>query len=165
MKGVERGTERSMNLQLFAAASGVYPCYENQFQIDTAKSDTSTMKSIADCVTFGVSIDNGVEEWTPFETEGWVRRLMTAKSLKISVTAKRNAGDAGNDFVAGKAFKSGKEAEADFQWTFPDETIIKLPKAVISVTNLGGGDSTSVADLEFEIMSNGKPEVTGTEVV
>ena len=107
------------------------------------------MKSIADCVTFGVSIDNGVEEWTPFETEGWVRRLMTAKSLKISVTAKRNVGDDGNDFVAGKAFKSGREAEADFQWTFPDGIIIKLPKAVISVTNLGGGDSTSVAGLEI----------------
>lgn len=164
-KEVERGSDRPMKLQLFATASGVYPCYENQFQIDTSKSGASAMKSIADCVTFGTSIDNGVEEWTPFETEGWVRRLMTAKSLKISVTAKRNVGDAGNDFVAGKAFKSGKETEADFQWTFPDGTVIKLPKAVISVTNPGGGDSTNVADLEFEVMSNGKPEVvTGGEV-
>lgn len=59
-----------MKLQLFAAASGVYPCYENQFQIDTSESGASAMKSIADCVTFGTSIDNGVEEWTPFETEG-----------------------------------------------------------------------------------------------
>lgn len=160
-KKVERGSNRPVKLQLFAETkSGVYPCYENQFQINKSDSTAAaSMKSIADCVTFGVSIDNGVEEWTPFETEGWVRRLMTAKSLKISVTAKRNVGDDGNDFVAGKAFKSGRETEADFQWTFPDGIIIKLPKAVISVTNLSGGDSTSVAGLEFEVMSNGKPEI------
>ena len=51
--------------------TGVYPCYENQFQINTAASGiTAAYKSIADCETFSVSFDNGVEEWTPFETEG-----------------------------------------------------------------------------------------------
>ena len=35
-----------MNLQLFAASkTGVYPCYENQFQIDTAASGgTASLK-------------------------------------------------------------------------------------------------------------------------
>ena len=83
-----------MNLQLFGATkSGVYPCYENQFQIDTAASGgTASLKNIADCVTFSVSFDNGVEEWNPFDGEGWVSRLMTSKSVTISVTAKRNVG-------------------------------------------------------------------------
>jgi hypothetical protein len=50
--------------------SGVYPCYENQFQINTAASGSAdAMKNIADCETFEVSFDNGVEEWTPFDTE------------------------------------------------------------------------------------------------
>ena len=102
-----------MNLQLFAGSkSGVYPCYENQFQIDTAASGgTASLKNIADCVTFSVSFDNGVEEWNPFDTEGWTRRLMTSKSITISVTAKRNVGDAGNDFVAGLAWKNGRNAD------------------------------------------------------
>ena len=158
---VERGSDRPMKLQLFAETkSGVYPCYENQFQIDTSESETETLKSIADCTTFSVSIDNGVEEWTPFTTEGWVRRLMTAKSLTITVTAKRNVGDPGNDYVAGKAWKNGRDAEANFQWTFPDGSTVKLKNAVINVTNPGAGDSTSVAEIEFEVMSNGKPEFT-----
>lgn len=56
--------------------TGVYPCYENQFSIgDTKESATG----IADAESFSVSFDNGVEEWTPFDTEGWVRRLLTAK--------------------------------------------------------------------------------------
>ena len=40
-----------MNLQLFAASkTGVSPCYENQFQIDTAASGgTVSLKNIADC--------------------------------------------------------------------------------------------------------------------
>ncbi len=139
--------------------TGVYPCYENQFQINTATTDEASMNGIADCETFGVSFDNGVEEWTPFDTEGWVRRLLTAKAVTISVTAKRNVGDAGNDTVAGLAWKNGREAERDFHWTFPDGTVVKFPGAVINVTNVGAGDSTAVAPLEFEVLSNGKPEI------
>ncbi len=143
------------------AKSGVYPCYENQFQIDTAASGVAAaMKDIADCETFEVSFDNGVEEWNPFDTEGWTRRLMTAKSVTISVTAKRNVGDAGNDAVAGLAWKNGRNVEKDFQWTFPDKTVVKFASAVINVTNVGAGDSTAVAPLEFEVQSNGKPTVT-----
>lgn len=139
--------------------SGVYPCYENQFAIATAASGEATAP-IADCESFSVSFDNGVEEWTPYETEGWVRRLMTAKALTISVTGKRNVGDAGNDAVAELTFKNGRDAERDFKWTFPDGTVVTLEDAVINVTNAGGGDSTNVAPLEFEVMSNGKPKVT-----
>ena len=141
--------------------TGVYPCYENQFQINTAASgSTSSMASIADCETFSVAFDNGVEEWTPFDTEGWARRLMTAKSVTISVTAKRNVGDSGNDTVAGLAFKNGRDVEKDVAWTFPDGSKAEFKSAVINVTNVGSGDSTAVAPLEFEIMSNGKPTYT-----
>ena len=140
--------------------TGVFPCYENQFQINTSTSGTASMASIADCESFSVSFDNGVEEWTPFDTEGWTRRLLTAKSVSIEVSAKRNIGDAGNDAVAEMTFANGRDAERDFHWTFPDGTVVKLPNAVISVSNNGGGDSTNVAPLEFSVMSNGKPEIT-----
>lgn len=144
-----------------ATTSGVYPCYENQFQINTGASGSAeTMKNIADCESFSVSFDNGVEEWTPFDTEGWVRRLMTAKSVTISVKGKRNVGDAGNDAVAALAWLNGRNVEKDFQWTFPDGTVVKLAGAIINVTNVGAGDSTNVGPLEFDVMSNGKPTVT-----
>ena len=138
--------------------SGVFPCYENQFKIGATGSQT--LNTIADMESFSVSFDDGVEEWTPFETEGWKRRLKTAKGLSISVSGKRNVGDAGNDFVAGLAFKNGRESEADFEWTFPDGTVVKFVDAVINVTALGSSDSTGVAPLEFEVLSNGKPTVT-----
>jgi hypothetical protein len=138
--------------------SGVFPCYENQFKIGTA--GAQTLNTIADMESFSVSFDDGVEEWTPFETEGWKRRLKTAKGLSISVSGKRNVGDAGNDFVAGLAFKNGREAEADFEWTFPDGTVVNFSNAVVNVTALGSADSTNVAPLEFEVLSNGKPTVT-----
>lgn len=144
-----------------AGKTGVYPCYENQFQIETAKTgDAKTMSSIADMESFSVSFDNGIEEWTPFETEGWVRRLATAKAVTITVTGKRNVGDAGNDAVAGLISKNGRDVEKDFSWTFPDGSKIEFNGAVINVTNVGAGDSTGVAPLEFEVMSNGKPTFT-----
>lgn len=143
-----------------STTSGVYPCYENQFKVDVSGTSTASWKTIADCESFSVSFDNGVEEWHPFEHEGWVRRLLTAKGVTISVTGKRNMGDDGNDFIAGLAWKNGREAEADFQWTFPDGTVVTFTDAVINVTNIGAADSTNVAPLEFEVQSNGQPAVT-----
>lgn len=140
--------------------TGVYPCYENQFQINTAAAGAeASMADIADCETFSVAFDNGVEEWTPFGTEGWRRALMTSKGVTISVAGKRNVGDAGNDVIAGLAFKNGRDVEKTFTWTFPDGTVVKFNNAVINVKNVGAGDSTGVAPLEFDVMSNGKPEV------
>lgn len=143
-----------------ATTTGVFPCYENQFKIDTSLTNTPNWADIADCETFEVAFDNGVEEWTPFESEGWVRRLMTAKSVTITVTAKRNVGDTGNNFIAGLAFKNGRDAEVNFKWIFKDGTEVLFEGSPINVTALGSGDSTAVAPLEFEILSNGKPTVT-----
>lgn len=139
--------------------TGVFPCYENQFQIGTKDSDEAS-ENIADCEEFGVSFDNGVEEWNPFEEKGWKKRLMTAKALTISVKGKRNIGDKGNDEVASCTFANGKDAERPFKWTFPDGATLFLANAVISVTSNGGGASIGVAPLEFEVMSNGKPVYT-----
>lgn len=143
-----------------AVSSGVFPCYENQFKVNTSSNSTASFSTIADCETFEVSFDNGVEEWTPFESEGWTRRLMTAKSVTITVSGKRNIGDTGNDFISGLSFANGQGAQADFQWTFPDGTVVVFNDAVINVTNNLGGDATNVAPLEFEVMSNGKPTIT-----
>ena len=140
--------------------SGVYPCYENQFQVDTSNTSTASWKSIADMESFSVSFDNGVEEWTPFDTEGWIRRLLTRQGITISVTGKRNIGDDGNDFVAGKFMANGTDAQADVKWTFPDGGVVTFTDAVLNVTNIGAGDSTGVGALEFEIQSNGKPTYT-----
>ena len=140
--------------------SGVYPCYENQFKVDVSNTTTASFKTIADMETFSVSFDNGVEEWTPFEQEGWVRRLLTGKGITITVNGKRNIGDDGNDFIADMFMKNGRDAEADIQWTFPDGGVLLITYAVINVTNIGAGDSTAVGPLEFEIMSNGKPTYT-----
>ena len=140
--------------------SGVSPCYENQFTVDVSNTSTASFKTIADMETFSVSFDNGVEEWTPFEQEGWVRRLLTGKGITITVNGKRNIGDDGNDFIADMFMKNGRDAEADIQWTFPDGGVLLITDAVINVTNIGAGDSTAVGPLEFEIMSNGKPTYT-----
>ena len=137
--------------------SDVFPCYENQFKVGASSTSVNT---IADMESFSVSFDNGVEEWTPFDTEGWVRRLLTSKGITISVSGKRNIGDEGNDFIAGKFMSNGPDAQAYFEWTFPNGDKVVFDKAVINVTNIGAGDSTGVGALEFDIQSNGKPTYT-----
>ena len=76
------------------------------------------------------------------------------------ISGKRNYGDAGNDYVADMALKNGRDAEGVLQWTFPDGATLLFENAVFNVTNWGGGDSTNVIPLEFDVMSNGKPTYT-----
>ena len=137
--------------------TGVFPCYENQFQVGASK---ETATAIADMETFSVSFDNGIEEWHAFDQAGWSRALMTAKKITISVNGKRNVGDTGNDFIAEKAFVNGTDAEGYFGWTFPDGTIVSWNNAVFNIKNVGSGDATNVGPLEFDVISNGKPTIT-----
>lgn len=139
------------------AATGVYPVYSNQFTIGAAKESAT---AIADMETFSVSFNNGIETWNPMDQEGWERGLMTAKGIVISVNGKRNVGDEGNDYVAGKYMANGRDAEGYFCWTFPDGSKLELESAIIDVKNVGSGDSTNVGPLEFDIHSNGKPKYT-----
>nr|UWH96869.1 MAG: tail tube protein family protein [Bacteriophage sp.] len=139
--------------------TGVYPCYENQFKIDTTggTGETTNLKTIADMESFSVSIDGNVEEWKPFEHKGWTRRLVTGKSITISVSGKRNVGDPGNDYISGLALKTGSAATTTLVWTFPDGATLTM-SGVVSVTEWGSGDSTAVAPLAFDFMSDGEPE-------
>lgn len=141
-------------------SSGVYPVYDHQFKIRTSApgATTATYSDIADMESFSVSFDDNVEEWTPMTTAGWVRRLKTGKGITISLNGKRHVGDTGNDYIAGLAFKSGQDCNSELQWTFPDGTLVTIP-CVVNVTAIGG-DSTNVDPLEFECLSDGKPEVT-----
>lgn len=140
--------------------TGVYPVFDNIFKVSTTgKGDTATMATIADLETFSVSFDNNVEEWTPMDTKGWIRRMQTGKGFTISLSGKRNIGDAGNDYVAGLAWKTGSATSTTFEWDFPDGTVVKFD-CVIDVKNVGGGDSTNVAALEFDVMSDGAPTIT-----
>lgn len=142
--------------------TGVYPCYENQFKVDTQGGDGATAannKTIADMESFSVSIDGNVEEWNPYDTEGWTRRLATGKSITISVSGKRNVGDAGNDYIAGLATKTGADCTTTVIWTFPSGATLTMP-CVVNVTEWGAGDSRAVAPLSFDLMSDGKPTFT-----
>lgn len=142
--------------------TGVYPVYENQFKIDKTGGDGATegsLVAIADMESFSVSIDGNVEEWKPFDQEGWTRRLVTGKSLTISVSGKRNIGDAGNDYVAGLALKTGAASKTTVIWNFPSGAKLSIP-CVINVTEWESGETTNVAPLAFDIMSDGKPTYT-----
>lgn len=142
--------------------TGVYPVYENQFKIDKTGGDGSTesnLVTIADMESFSVSIDGNIEEWKPFDQQGWTRRLLTGKSITISISGKRNVGDAGNDYIESLALKTGAAATTTLVWNFPSGAKLVI-KGVVSVTEWGGGDSTAVAPLAFDFASDGKPEFT-----
>ena len=136
----------------------VYPVNNIKFRIGTAGRDSAEadMAVVRDMETFGISFDNGVEQWNPIDQEGWARRLMTGKSVTISLSGKRNYGDRGNDYVAGLAYENGNNAVTVLEVVFPDGSTLVMD-CVVNVTASDGGGATDVAALEFECMSDGKP--------
>ena len=38
--------------------------------------------------SFSVSIDGSVQEWTPMDAEGWMKRMTTGKALTVSLSGK-----------------------------------------------------------------------------
>lgn len=141
--------------------TGVFPVHDNVFKIgkNGKTSSTSDMVPIAEMETFSPSIDGNVEEWTPMDTNGWKKRMKTGASMAISFTGKRCIGDEGNDYVATTAWKIGKDCESKFEWDFPDGSKLEFD-CLVNVTNPGGGESTNVAPLEFDVQTNGEPTYT-----
>lgn len=144
-----------------APTNGVFPVYNNVFKVGTAgiESAETDMVTISEMTTFSVALDNVIQTWTPMTTEGWSKSLQTGKSLSITLNGNRDTGDDGNDYVAGMAFKSGRDVETKFAWTLPDGVTVTFD-CLISVTNIGGGNSTDVGGLSFDVKCNGKPTVT-----
>lgn len=138
---------------------GVTPVYDIQFGVSTeGRAASPTFTVVKDAESLSISIDGNIEEWNPLDQGGWKRRLMTAKALSVSMGGKRNYGDAGNDYVAGLAFKNGQDCNSVFQITFPNGDTLQFD-CVINVTSMGG-DSTATDALEWEALSDGAPTYT-----
>lgn len=141
----------------------VQPVGELIFKINKdGRTAPGTYVTIADMETFDMVFDNNTEEWYPIGSEGWVSRLITAKSLKVNLKGKRNFGDAGNDYVAGKAYSNGNNAKSILQIEFTDGDTLDIP-CIVDVTACAGGDSKSVSVLEFTAASDGKPTYVSAE--
>lgn len=145
------------------ASLGVYPVFDIEFKISTTgriathnAAAISAMSTIAEMETFEPSIEGNVEEWTPMDTRGWVRRLMTGKGFTIGLNGKRNQGDPGNDYVAGLALKTGTHCSSTAAVAFPNGDAM-IFDCVVNVSKHFGGESTNVSALELELMSDGKP--------
>ena len=146
--------------------SGVFPVYDIKFKVGTKGKQSvspTDMAVIADMEIFSISIYSTVEEWTPMDTDGWARALMTGKKLTVGLNGKRNVGDKGNDYVADMVWKDGLECSTKSEIEFPDGSKLAFD-CVINVKNVGGGDSTGVAPLEFDMQADGKPTYTPAQV-
>lgn len=139
----------------------VHPVYKLKFKVGTKglTSEEADMAIVKNMETFEISVDGNVEDWTPMETDGWARNLMTGKSFSISLKGKRDVGDPGNDYVAAAAWKDGLDCSTKAEIEFPDGSKLTFD-AVLDVKTIEGADSTNVAPLEFDMLGDGKPVYT-----
>ncbi|MDN8590815.1 hypothetical protein Q0V21_18835 [Paenibacillus sp. 11B] len=139
--------------------TGVFPVHNNIFKVGIKgrASTDSELVMIKDLENFAPAIDGNTEEWSSMDQGGWTRRAVTGKSLSFSFSGKRNYGDPGNDYVAGLLLETGQGVETIFEWTMPSGAKLTM-NCVINLTTPAGGDSTNIDGLEFELLSDGKPD-------
>lgn len=151
---------KKLNLQFFADTKGqVYPVHNNKFFVSTTGRTGEADTIIRGLENFAPSIDGNVESWTPMDEGGWTRNQVTGKGLTISFSGKRQYGDKGNDYIAGLMIGTGVSVQSKFKWEMPSGATLS-GDCVINVTTPAGGDSTNIDSLEFELLSDGKPEFT-----
>ncbi len=139
-------------------SDGVAPVNEITFGVNMSGRTGSISTVVKDAESLSIAIDGNVEEWNAMDQGGWIRRLMTSKSLTISLGGKRNYGDPGCDYVAGLAWKKGQDCNSIFYINFPNGDALVMP-CVINVKTMGG-DANAVDALEWDAMSDGKPTYT-----
>ena len=144
-----------------SAAGKVYPVHNNVFKFGTKglESVDEDMVMPSDLENFAPSIDGTLEEWYAMDASGWAKSAMTGKKLSFSFKGKRSVGNAGNDYIAGLAWKFGQDVMTKFEWTMVSGAKLS-GDVVINLTTPGGGDSTNVDTLEFEAVFYGKPTYT-----
>ena len=143
------------------AAGKVYPVHNNVFKFGTAglESEQADMAMPSDLENFAPTIDGTVEEWYAMDAGGWAKASMTGKKLGFSFKGKRSVGDKGNDYIASLAWKFGQDVMTKFEWEMVSGAKLACP-VVVNVTTPGGGDSTNIDTLEFEVICYGKPTFT-----
>ncbi|EEC58161.1 hypothetical protein NQ488_04850 [[Bacteroides] pectinophilus] len=139
----------------------VYPVHNNKFKFGTngLESTTEEMVMPKDLENFAPKIDGTVEEWYAMDAAGWAKSSMTGKKLSWTFSGKRSVGDAGNDYIAGLAWKFGQDVMTKFEWEMTSGAKVACD-VVINVTTPGGGDSTNIDKLEFEAICYGEPTFT-----
>ncbi len=144
-----------------ATTGKVYPVHNNKFKFGTSglSSTEEQMVMPQDLENFAPSIDGTVEEWYAMDAGGWAKAAMTGKKLAFSFSGKRSVGDPGNDYIAGLAWKFGQDVMTKFEWEMVSGAKLTCD-VVVNVTTPGGGDTTNIDSLEFEVICYGKPTYT-----
>ncbi|MDR2167541.1 MAG: hypothetical protein LBE35_06810 [Clostridiales bacterium] len=139
--------------------ANIFPVRDVEFRISTrgaAPINDNCFRAIGGMESFAVTFDNGIDEWNPLDQGGWARRMVTTKSLSISLAGKRVMDCDGNNYVSGLAFRNGEGTNSVLQVNFPDGGFLQMD-CVVNVTACGGGGASDVAVLEFDCLSNGRP--------
>ena len=144
-----------------AVKGKVYPVHNNKFKFGTAGLESTEEQMVVpkDLTNFAPSIDGTTEEWYAMDAEGWAKAAVTGKKLSFSFQGKRSVGDPGNDYIAGLMLSMGQDAMTKFEWEMVSGAKMAFD-CVINVTTPGGGDSTALDSLEFEVICYGKPTFT-----
>lgn len=138
----------------------VFPVHDNEFKFGIGGIDSTDQQMLtpANLENFAPSIDGTLEEWYSMDAKGWAKAAMTGKKLGFSFKGKRTVGDPANDYIAGLAWKFGKDVMTKFEWVMVSGTKLS-GYVVVNVTTPGGGDATNLDALEFEVTFYGKPDI------
>ena len=91
--------------------------------------------------------------------EGFADNEVTGAAPQLQVSGRRLAGDAAQDYIAGKQFAVGPDRNSSVRITTAEGKIITCPCSIGDVVSFGG-NTLDVNSFGCTIRFNGKPTVT-----
>lgn len=143
-----------MNEQVQPA--GVFAVSDYGFKIGPAGAARNQLMTVKDTETLQPKVKSTIKNWNPMDQGGWERNLVTGKSMSMDMKGKRNYGDPGNDFIAGKLLSIGQDCNSVLEIDFPNGDAV-LCNGLIDITSPFGGASTDADALEWSYVVDGKP--------
>lgn len=137
----------------------VYSVSANQFKVDVSATSTPEYVSIANMTALNVNLSPVIDSWYAMDQGGWQSNMKGGFAGTIQFDLKKTYDDAGNAALFSTAFTlDPDEVVKNFQWTWPDETVVTF-QGLVSIESVGG-NTENAENASVTIYINNAPTVT-----
>lgn len=136
-----------------------YPAFLDSLKVGALGAEADSLIVPDGIVNITPSWDPTVVTYYKRSGQGFQGGTKTGNAFTITVESYHISEDAGQKIIAATMFKFGKEAKVACEYTFGNGDVLTF-NATVKITRMGGGATTDLAPLNYDLICDGKPTFT-----
>lgn len=141
--------------------------YQIKLEIDTTPSASPTWAELMEGIkNLAPALNEVIYQASYLSDAGWGSSEVTGGQFTVTLTGDRIVGNAAQDYIFSSAvqYGFGDARKTSFRITQPNGRVIIWPITLANITD-GGGDSNQPNAITIAIHGNGRPTITGTDLI